>query len=186
MVPRVSAETWGNWGIGVNCHLRRMSACNESYCWMRCVALPNFLTLNDNGHLEIEQGLSGVRCLVVTARLALGGIASTHPMQVMTNLLQRPHITQARTTCPKHTTQISTLIPITTPSPWGEQLHHGTHVRTPLQAQRCPMHVIVTPVQPQAKLPDGSRHKAGPANLAPCLLRLLAKLMAGLPIWLYV
>jgi hypothetical protein len=44
------------------------------------------------------------------------------------------------------------------------------------QAQRCPLHLIVTPAQPLAKLRDGSLHKAGLANLAPCLLRLRAKL----------
>jgi hypothetical protein len=60
---------------------------------------------------------------------------------------------------------------------WGEQGPHGTHVWIPcMQAQRGLTHLVVARAQPHAKFPDGSRHKAGLANIAPCLLRLRAKL----------
>jgi hypothetical protein len=44
--------------------------------------------------------------------------------------------------------------------------------------------LAVSLAQPHAKLLDGSRHKAGLANLAPCLLRLQAKLSEKADGWL--
>jgi hypothetical protein len=61
-------------------------------------------------------------------------ITRTHSMQAKSNLLRGPHIPQARPTRPRHVTQVGARIPITTPPPWGEQLPHGTHSRTPLHA----------------------------------------------------
>jgi hypothetical protein len=58
----------------------------------------------------------------------------THSMQAISNLLRGSHIPQARSTRPRLATQVGARIPITTPPPWGEQLPHGTHGRTPLQA----------------------------------------------------
>jgi hypothetical protein len=82
----------------------------------------------------------------------------THSMQAMANLLRGPHIPQARPTRPTHATQVGARIPITTPPPWittppplGEQLRHGgtpTAGHPCTQAQRCPIHLVVSRAQP--------------------------------------